>query len=116
MSNSKDKGMTAVKSISAIKKMKTADEINKFISGGETRKTVLDAARERIQEINTPKPVEVIVEPVESEEVKAETPPAVEKTPPVEKTKAPKPDLDEFEAGQSLGRVHDRENYEKGKK
>lgn len=94
MANSKDGNVKVA--VTAIKKMKTADEVNAFISKDEDRKTILDAARERILELTQP------------ESSMAEAP--AQKSP----AKKDGTRIEEFEQGQSLGRIHDRENWEKG--
>jgi hypothetical protein len=105
---SKSNDVNAEPAIKAINEMKTVDEINAYISdeaANKNRKTVLDAASERIEEIeNPPAP----------EENKGDDAPAKES--PAATKKGSKTRTEEFEGGQSLGRIHDRENYEKGLK
>lgn len=95
MSKSQDGNVKTA--VAAIKGMDSVDEINTFISEeAETknRSTVLAAATERIEELNTPVVEEITIEPVGSEEKGAE----------------PGAGNDEYAPGQSLGWVHDKEN------
>jgi len=106
----KSKDGNAKDAIKTIKGLKTVAEIDAFISEDEDRKTVFDARNERVEEINTP--------PEEKGDDKPADKPAEKPAEKAKESPAPSENLkdEDYETGQSLGRVHDRENWEKGNK